>query len=161
VSGSGCDRRGNVITVDMATIIEKTKEYDEMMQQKAESGHVDDIGGYVHVMQPTGFVFHESRVGSTLVANSLAAMDPEAHRVFSESTPINMALSVCEDMGSDCDMDMAANLFRDVVYLMGRTNSPKEKHLFFKVSSAGTKRMNVMREALPTTPWIFVYRTPG
>jgi hypothetical protein len=100
-------------------------------------------------------------VESTLVANSLAAMDPEAHRVFSESTPINMALSVCEDMGSDCDMDMAANLFRDVVYLMGRTNSPKEKHLFFKVSSAGTKRMNVMREALPTTPWIFVYRTPG
>jgi hypothetical protein len=159
VADSGCNDRQNVIKVEISSLMDKVKVYDEMMQQKAKSGHVDDIDGYVHVMPPTGFVFHESRVGSTLVANSLAAMDPEAHRVFSESTPINMALQVCE--GDDqCDMEMAANVFRDVVYLMGRTNSPKEKHLFFKVSSLGTKRMKVMREAFPDTPWIFVFRNP-
>ncbi|KAL3781698.1 hypothetical protein HJC23_009916 [Cyclotella cryptica] len=160
VSASGCNDRQKVISVDMASLMEKVREYDEIMQQKEESGHVDDIDGYVHVMPPSAFVFHESRVGSTLVANSLAAMDPEANRVFSESTPINMALSVCEGMGADCDLETNANLFRDVVYLMGRTNSIKEKHLFFKVSSAGTKRMKIMREALPSTPWIFVFRNP-
>ena len=161
VSESGCDDRENVVSVEMSSLMEKVREYDKTMQLEAESGkNVDDIDGYVHVMPPTGFVFHESRVGSTLVANSLAAMDPEAHRVFSESTPINMALQVCADDADGCDMEMAANIFRDVVYLMGRTNSPKEKHLFFKVSSAGTKRMRVMREALPFTPWIFVYRNP-
>jgi len=160
VSASGCYDRQKVISVDMASLMEKVRDYDEIMQQKAESGHVDDIDGYVHVMPPAGFVFHESRVGSTLVANSLAAMDPEANRVFSESTPINMALGVCEGMGPDCDLQTNANFFRDVVYLMGRTNSLKEKHLFFKVSSAGTKRMKVMREALPNAPWIFVFRNP-
>ena len=161
VTESGCDDRENVVSVEMSSLMEKVRDYDEAMQQEAESGkNVDDIDGYVHVMPPTGFVFHESRVGSTLVANSLAAMDPEAHRVFSESTPINMALQVCADDAGDCDMEVAANVFRDVVYLMGRTNSPKEQHLFFKVSSAGTKRMRVMREALPSTPWIFVYRNP-
>lgn len=148
-----------MITVEMSSLMTKVRDYDEMIQQKAESGHVDDIDGFVHVMPPAGFVFHESRVGSTLVANSLAAMDPEAHRVLSESNPINMALQVCEGKHV-CDMEMAANIFRDVVYLMGRTNSPKEKHVFFKVSSVGTKRMKVMREALPNTPWIFVYRNP-
>jgi hypothetical protein len=160
VSESGCNNSDNVIKVDIASLMDKVREYDEMMEAEAQSKHVDDIKGYAHVMPPSGFVFHESRVGSTLVANSLAAMDPEAHRVFSESTPINVALQVCENQGEGCDMEMAANFFRDLVYLMGRTNSPAEKHLFFKVSSAGTKRMKVMREAFPNTPWIFVYRNP-
>lgn len=160
VAESGCYNSDNVIKVDIGSLMDKVREYDEMMEAEAQTKHVDDIEGYTHVMPPSGFVFHESRVGSTLVANSLAAMNPEGHRVFSESTPINVALQVCENQGGGCDMDMAANLFRDLVYLMGRTNSPEEKHLFFKVSSAGTKRMKVMREAFPNTPWIFVYRNP-
>eukprot|EP00956_Cyclotella_meneghiniana_P008223 scaffold10954_cov74-Cyclotella_meneghiniana.AAC.2 len=154
VDESGCNDRENIVTVEISTLMDKVKEYDERIQQQADEGNdISDIDGYVHVMPPAGFVFHESRVGSTLVANSLAAMDPEAHRVFSESNPINQALQAPEG-------EAAANLFRDVVYLMGRTNSPKEKHMFFKVSSAGTKRMKLMREAFPSTPWIFVYRNP-
>ena len=154
VDESGCNDRENIVTVEISTLMGKVKEYDERIQQQADEGNnSSDIDGYVHVMPPAGFVFHESRVGSTLVANSLAAMNPEAHRVFSESNPINQALQAPEG-------EAAANLFRDVVYLMGRTNSPKEKHMFFKVSSAGTKRMKVMRDALPSAPWIFVYRDP-
>ena len=41
-------------------------------------------GEYRHI-KPTGFVFHESRVGSTLVANALAS-NPW-NMVFSESDP--------------------------------------------------------------------------
>ena len=32
--------------------------------------------------------------------------------------------------------------------------------MFFKVSSVGAKRIDVMRKAFPSVPWIFVYRDP-
>jgi uncharacterized membrane protein len=69
VSHSFCDKRKNQSIVDLATIAEKTRRSD------AQS------------MDPTGFVFHESRVGSTLVANSLQSMNPAMNRVYSESDP--------------------------------------------------------------------------
>ncbi len=141
VSQSGCDGRKNNVVVDLAHMTEKAKAYDESLQQRNRTD--------VRPMGPTGFVFHESRVGSTLVANSLTAMNPSANRVYSESNPINTALK------SD-----NPQLLRDVVYLMGRTNRPEEEHMFFKVSSIGTKRISIMREAFPETPWIFVYREP-
>ena len=34
-----------MISVDMASLMEKVRDYDEVMQQKAESVHVDDIDG--------------------------------------------------------------------------------------------------------------------
>ena len=141
VSQSGCEGRRNQIVVDLAQITEKTKAYDKSLKLQNRSD--------VRAMDPTGFVFHESRVGSTLVANSLTAMNPAANRVYSESNPINNALK------SD-----NPQLFRDVVYLMGRTNRIEEVNMFFKVSSIGSKRISVMREAFPETPWIFVYREP-
>ena len=83
------------------------------------------------------------------MANSLTAMNPAANRVYSESNPLNTALKTDNPQ-----------LLRDVVYLMGRTNSVEEEHMFFKVSSIGAKRISVMRQAFPDTPWIFVYREP-
>jgi hypothetical protein len=74
-----------------------------------------------NVIEPTGFVFHESRVGSTLVANTLAS-DPYS-MVFSESAPAANALLHC----NTCTRERNIELFRDVVTLMGR--SPIHKHL--------------------------------
>ena len=141
VSKSGCDGRKNRVVVDdLPMIVKKMKEYDDSLKPSSRRD--------IRSMNPTGFVFHESRVGSTLVANSLTAMSA-ANRVFSESNPINTALKT--------DIPQ---LLRDVVYLMGRTNKAEEQNLFFKVSSIGSKRISVFREAFRDTPWIFVYRDP-
>ena len=45
-------------------------------------------------LQPTGFVFHQSRVGSTLTANFLGS-DPQ-NLVFSESAPPAAAVLHCD-----------------------------------------------------------------
>jgi hypothetical protein len=111
-------------------------------------------------MHPTGFVFHESRCGSTLAANSLAAMDPAKHRVYSESSPGITALKACGQHGSDCPPGRAAQLIQDVLYLMGRTNDVQERHLFLKIQSIGAKSIHVMRSAFPNVPWVFIYRDP-
>lgn len=155
LQASGCDKKENTITIDLASVVQKAREYDKSIENRRTHNTND-----VHVMSPSGFIFHESRVGSTLVANSLTAMDPEGHRVYSESNPINDALKACQGILSTCDIEANADLLRDVVYLMGRTSSPTEKHMFFKVSSIGSKNIDVMRAALPEVPWIFVFRDP-
>jgi len=43
---------------------------------------------------------------------------------------------------------------------MGLTDKPKEKEMFFKVQSIGSRYMDVILKAFPETPWIFVYRDP-
>jgi hypothetical protein len=90
------------------------------------------------VVKPNGFVFHESRVGSTLVANFMAS-DPYA-MVFSESTPMASAILHCES----CSHEYNVQLFRDVTTLMGR--SPFHKYLFFKFQSITVTNMNIALE---------------
>lgn len=105
-----------------------------------------------NIIEPTGFVFHESRVGSTLVANTLAS-DPFS-MVFSESAPAANALLHCDT----CSRERNVQLFRDVVTLMGR--SPIHKRLFFKFQSITSTKMDIALEAFPNTPFVFVYRQP-
>ena len=108
----------------------------------------------------TGVVFHESRCGSTLVANTLIAAYPEQHRVFSESPPPVTALKSCGDEYEICSIDIAARILRDALYMMARTNDPEEQRVFFKIQSIGSRHIEVFQRAFPATPWMFVYREP-
>jgi hypothetical protein len=103
------------------------------------------------MLSPTGFVFHESRVGSTLVANLLGS-DP-FNMVFSESAPPASVL-LC----GGCSHQEKVSLFRDTVLAMGR--SPTHKRVFFKFQSITTQHMKIALEAFPETPWVFIYRNP-
>jgi len=108
-----------------------------------------------------GVVFHESRCGSTLVANALIGMNPQKHRVYSESAPPIAALrGVCGETFEYCTMETAASILSDTLYLMGRTNDLHEELVFFKIQSVGTRSLQVFQQAFPNTPWMFVYRDP-
>ena len=73
-------------------------------------------------LELSGVVFHESRCGSTLVANALIGMNPAKHRVYSESAPPIAALrGVCGEVYQHCSENQAAILLQDTLYLMGRT----------------------------------------
>jgi len=110
-----------------------------------------DSDGLRHI-EPTGFVFHESRVGSTLVANLLGS-DPFS-MVFSESDPAASALLHCPS----CSEEENIQLFRDVITLMGV--SPFHKRMFFKFQSITTTKIQIALKAFPNTPWAFVFRQP-
>jgi len=113
-----------------------------------------------HTMQPNGFVFHESRCGSTLASNALAVMEPSQHRVYSEAMPTFKVLAKCEMNGNSCPKGTTVSLLRDVIYVMGRTNDQNEQRMFMKLQSISTKFIDLFLEAFPSTPWIFIYRNP-
>eukprot|EP00596_Hydrurales_sp_CCMP1899_P003697 CAMPEP_0119045380 /NCGR_PEP_ID=MMETSP1177-20130426/39290_1 /TAXON_ID=2985 /ORGANISM="Ochromonas sp, Strain CCMP1899" /LENGTH=776 /DNA_ID=CAMNT_0007017035 /DNA_START=164 /DNA_END=2491 /DNA_ORIENTATION=+ len=105
-----------------------------------------------NVITPTAFIFHESRVGSTLVANTLAS-DPFS-MVYSESAPAANAILHCRT----CTLERNVQIFRDVITLMGR--SPVHKRVFFKFQSITSTKMHIALLAFPNTPWAFIYRQP-
>lgn len=132
----------------LAKAFEAVKEYDE------------DETDNVNVMSLGGVVFHESRCGSTLVANMLQSISPQKHRVYSESPPPIAALrNVCGEDYSACSIETAAETLRQVVYLMSRSNQ-KEERVFFKIQSIGSRNIPVFLKAFPQTPWLFIYRHP-
>lgn len=115
----------------------------------------------VHLLQLGGVVFHESRCGSTLTANLLASWRPAQHRVYSESPPpITALLQLCGENFERCPLENAAQLLQDVMYLMRRSDDPRETHAFFKIQSSGTRMIRVFQAAFPDTPYMFVYRDP-
>lgn len=127
-------------------------------QDEARKGDRDAMP---RVLNLTAVTFHESRCGSTLVANSVAAMDSVKHRSYSEAQPPAVAMnSVCGRKYGKCSKKQASIIFRDVIYLMSRSKDPLEERVFFKFQSATTKSLDLFQMAFPDTPWMFVYRDP-
>mmetsp|Transcript_31125 Transcript_31125/g.100290 ORF Transcript_31125/g.100290 Transcript_31125/m.100290 type:complete len:351 (-) Transcript_31125:252-1304(-) len=130
---------------------------------RGKSGSLDDLFGDLvrrkgsgknnkPPLEPSGFVFHESRVGSTLVANMLASIP--TNLVYSESAPPPTILNHC----TSCSMDRKVDLLRKLFALMG--NSPFHTRLYYKFQSITVPSMAPLLLAFPKTPWIFVYREP-
>lgn len=68
----------------------------------------------IRPIEPTGFVFHESRVGSTLVANMLGSIP--TNLVYSESGPPPVVINHCRS----CNPAQRTDLLKKVVALMVR-----------------------------------------
>lgn len=100
----------------------------------------------VNHLELAGFIYHESRSGSTLAANMLTVAHPETFRVYSEP---GLLLAAMRTKNTD--------LVRDVLYMLGRTHDAREKRVFYKLRSVGVRYMDVMPQEVP---WIFMYRNP-
>ena len=111
-------------------------------------------------IMPTGFVYHIGRTGSTLVSNSLGALDPTTTRVYSEPQTVIEALLSCDKSIVHCNVKKASQLVRDTMTIMGRTSDPLESRVFFKLLPSSLLAIDVMREAFPNTPSVFLYREP-
>ena len=108
-------------------------------------------------LTPAGFVFHVSRCGSTLFAQTFAA-DPR-HTVLSEASPIDQLLALD---AADPRLDLArrAARLRGLVHAYARRRRPEEMRLFIKFDAWHTLHLPVIRAAFPHTPWVFLHRNP-
>jgi len=104
-------------------------------------------------LDPTGFIFHMSRCGSTLVAQMLAAVTKNI--VISEAPPID---SIVRYRGATADSRRDA--LKWMVGALGQPRSGCEKYYFIKFDSWNILDLDVIRSAFPNVPWIFLYRDP-
>ena len=106
---------------------------------------------------PTGFIFHMSRCGSTLVSQMLAAS--ARHIVISEAEPIDTVVQARRSRPGLTEEEQI-EMLRSVVGALGQMRSGKEQHFFIKLDSWHAMALPLFRRAFPSTPWIFLYREP-
>jgi hypothetical protein len=106
-------------------------------------------------LEPSGFIFHASRCGSTLLANALKA--PADHLVLSEPRPLNQLLS--SPLRHQAP-EIWRQLFMATVAALGQPRRPGQQHYFVKYSSHAIQQFPAIRGAFPQVPWLFLYRHP-
>ena len=106
-------------------------------------------------LPPTGFIFHLSRCGSTLLAQMLAALPRNI--VVSEAPPIDHLLRGKFE-GANDDEKMA--WLRGLLSALAQCRNGDEKQFFVKFDSWHVINLPLIRRAFPDVPWIFLYRDP-
>jgi len=121
---------------------------------------IDALAGWLRQhpgLPPSGFIFHMSRCGSTLVSQMLAAIPRNI--VVSEAGPIDAVVQARYSRPDLSDEQHAAWL-RWMIGALGQARSREERHLFVKLDSWHALALPLFRGAFPTVPWIFLYRDP-
>src|SRR5690349_18470420 len=109
---------------------------------------------------PTGFIFHSSRCGSTLVANACRAITDSI--VLSEASAIDKLIA--RFFTDTADGGVKASVYsvflRGVVHALGQRRSGSEQHLFIKFACTSFAQLERITRIWPRVPWIFLYRDP-
>ena len=106
---------------------------------------------------PTGFIFHMSRCGSTLVSQTFAAL--ESSVVISEAPPIDHILRA-QFQNAPVDESVRVRWLHGVINALGQRRTGRERRLFVKFDSWHILQLPLIVKAFPQVPWIFIYRDP-
>jgi hypothetical protein len=111
-------------------------------------------------LRPSGFIFHSSRCGSTLVANAFKALGNSI--VISEAYAIDKLVGRFSTDGADGGVkELLYSIFvRGAVNALGQRTTGKERHFFVKFSSCSVAQLARIQRVWPDVPWLFLYRDP-
>jgi hypothetical protein len=122
---------------------------------------IEDLGQWAAAqpgLAPTGFIFHMSRCGSTLLSQMLAALP--GNLVISEARPVDAVLRSRLHVPDVTD-EQRLRWLQWMVSAVGQPWRPDQKRFFIKFDSWHTLSLPLIRRAFPTVPWVFVYRQPA
>jgi hypothetical protein len=105
-------------------------------------------------LQPTGFIYHLSRCGSTLISQMLASSPQNI--VISESSPVDFVVRKTKAVPEAQRIKWIRWLFN----ALGQKRNSRERHFFIKFDSWNALDIELVRRAYPDVPWIFLYRNP-
>ena len=109
-------------------------------------------------IQPTGFIFHSSRCGSTLVANACRAVNNSI--VLSEANAIDKLIARFITDAGDVKTSLYSVFLRGVVNALAQRRNGNEEHLFIKFACCSFAQIERIKRIWPNVPWLFLYRDP-
>ena len=111
-------------------------------------------------LEPTGFIFHSSRCGSTLVANACRAISNSI--VLSEANSIDKLIArfITDATGDKVKESLYSVFLRGVVRALGQRRNGVEQHLFIKFACCSFSQIERITRIWPNVPWLFLYRDP-
>jgi hypothetical protein len=131
------------------SLIRASRENPEIRKQ---SYHLLDPLPFAEATPPTAFIFHTSRSGSTLLTQLLTCLGGSI--ALSEPPIVDEALQFPQ-----ADEEKII-LLKYIVNALGQHRSQNDRYFFLKYDSWHLPWVNLIREAFPDTPCLFVYRHP-
>lgn len=107
-------------------------------------------------VEPTAFIFHISRCGSTMLSQMLS-LDPDTISL-AEVPVIDRLLRLLHN--EEENEEVAKEAIKAAIALHGQKRKGTEKHLFVKLDSWHIFFYELLRELYPHVPCIFLYRSP-
>ncbi len=108
-------------------------------------------------LDPTGFIFHMSRSGSTLISQLLAAFPKNI--VISEAPPIDAIVRAHFKSAAVTD-EQRITWLRWLISALSQPRMAQEQNFFVKFDAWHILELPLIRRAFPQVPWLFVYRDP-
>jgi len=128
---------------------ERFTEFDVLLQLEKEGESVP----------PSGFIFHSSRCGSTLVANACRAISNSI--VLSEASAIDKLIArFITDADNPVKESLYSVFLRGLVRAMAQRRTSNERHLFIKFACCSFAQLERIKRIWPNVPWLFLYRDP-
>jgi Sulfotransferase family len=142
---------------DITVQKEMSRPFNMLFHHQTPIEYVERLNESAPSVRPTGFIFHMSRCGSTLVSQMLAALPQNI--VISEASPINGILQA-DRSDPGLSEETRIRRLRAIIGALGRKRFAGEKHYFVKFDSWNSFDLELVRRAFPEVPWIFLYREP-
>ncbi len=130
---------------------------DLLFRHQTPLDDLEEIARSRSSLRPTGFIFHMSRCGSTLISQMLAAA-PE-NIVISEAAPIDDILRA-NFRDPEITEERRVQWLRGLVGALAWRRHPAEKNVFIKFDCWHVMFLPLIQRAFPGVPWIFLYREP-
>lgn len=150
------DSKTDAPLFEMAIRKASTFPFNRMFRIRTSLQTIIDGAPRADSIAPSGFIFHMSRCGSTLVARMLGAA--RTNLVASEPEPVDAVLLWAERSDAPHDRKIAA--IRAVVAAIARKRDADWSRFFIKFDAWHMLSFRLLREAFPDVPWIFLYREP-
>lgn len=110
-----------------------------------------------HSLPPSGFIFHMSRCGSTLVSQMLASLPQTA--VISEPEPLDQVLQAHLTVPG-LSFEEQVSWLRRIILALGQRRTGSETHYLLSLDAWHIHRLPLLRAAFPGTPCLFLFRDP-
>jgi hypothetical protein len=128
---------------------ERFTEFDVLLQLEKQ----------LESVRPTGFIFHSSRCGSTLVANACRAVSNSI--VLSEANAIDKLIArFITDADNPVKESLYSVFLRSVVHALAQRRTQDVRHLFIKFACCSFAQLERIKRIWPNVPWLFLYRDP-
>lgn len=131
--------------------------FNHLFRHQTPIDALGELHDLQHGLAPTGFIFHLSRCGSTLISQMLAALPQNI--VISEAPPVDSIIRAQFRHPNVTD-DERLLWLRWIISALGQQRHAEEKHFFVKLDSWHVLDLPLIARAFPAVPWIYVYRDP-
>ena len=140
--------------------VERAKENEQCGEQFTEFDVLLQLEKVFDGVPPTGFIFHSSRCGSTLVSNACKAVTNSI--VISEANAIDklVARFITDAPDGSVKESVYSVFLRGVVHALGQRRTGSEQHLFVKFACCSFAQIERIKRIWPSVPWLFLYRDP-